>query len=367
MLSPYIINDFVIKEDSCNMGCSYCLTGQSLFKNGHDQKAIFCVPQKYSYQPGTKLYANLKKILEAVLLQDVPLVKISGGEIMLIQNIMKFIEEISLVYEKVIILTNGTLLDKEKIYRLKELKNVIFQISLDSTVFLGNSYRIRSEDVHQKVINKIHLILESKIPTEIYLTINNRSIETLEQTLHDLVIYAGHLTVYPFPLRGPAMDRFYFRDDQICFIENIIFRRKKYQSLLPLEPYLASLLDFCRFKERKQSCHLPRVSFSTFDDGVVTSCPNIWFDNVGNLLKTEGEKVFEKMKISRFRKLLLSKRPRLLACKKCFTPWELISFYFEDLISIEELCRIPIYQGVRTKKKLIRVKKLYQQNENKIH
>ncbi|MBD2830395.1 hypothetical protein ID875_27330 [Streptomyces globisporus] len=40
---------------------------------------------------------------------------------------------------------------------------------------------------------------------------------------------------------------------------------------------------------------------------------------------------------------LLADRPRLDACKGCFTPWDTLSMYFDDEITLDELCSAPTY------------------------
>ncbi|MBD2830396.1 hypothetical protein ID875_27335 [Streptomyces globisporus] len=46
-------------------------------------------------------------------------------------------------------------------------------------------------------------------------------------------------------------------------------------------------MSFYRNSGRTFRCHLPRMVISTFSDGAVTPCPNIWFSNMGNLLEDD--------------------------------------------------------------------------------
>ena len=57
----------------------------------------------------------------------------------------------------------------------------------------------------------------------------------------------------------------------------------------------------------------------------------------------EWEGALDKVNSAPFYELLLGARPRLNACKGCFTPWDTLSLYFEDLITLDELCRAPSY------------------------
>ena len=40
-MKPLLANDLVVQEDNCNLSCKYCLTGQSMYKQGHLDKMIF--------------------------------------------------------------------------------------------------------------------------------------------------------------------------------------------------------------------------------------------------------------------------------------------------------------------------------------
>ncbi|HLS48566.1 MAG TPA: hypothetical protein VK024_01105, partial [Actinomycetaceae bacterium] len=40
---------------------------------------------------------------------------------------------------------------------------------------------------------------------------------------------------------------------------------------------------------------------------------------------------------------LLAEKPRLEACHGCFTPWDTLSMYFENEITLDELCSAPTY------------------------
>ena len=84
-------------------------------------------------------------------------------------------------------------------------------------------------------------------------------------------------------------------------------------------------------------------------DGVATPCPNIWFHKMGNLVEEGWKDALDQVNDTPFYDLLLSERPRLDACKGCFTPWDTLSMYFEGAISLDDLCRAPSYapQGIR--------------------
>src|SRR5690554_4856295 len=89
-------NDLVINEDSCNLGCHYCLTGQSNMKSGHADQLIFEPPTFDEYSEETDLGKRLHQIVERVNAKLMPpLIKLTGGEIFLIKGMMDFVEKMA--------------------------------------------------------------------------------------------------------------------------------------------------------------------------------------------------------------------------------------------------------------------------------
>jgi len=338
-------NDLVINENACNLGCSYCLTGQSNMKSSHEGKLIFQPPVVERYAPDSPLGARLTQIMDRVGQQLAPpLLKLTGGEIFLVKGMMEFIEKVAPLHEAVIVQTNGLPLTDEKIARLSKLGNIIVQISLDSSDYAGNSYRVLSERIHDMVLDRIGAVLAAGLPLEIYGVLNDRSAPHLAQFVRWCAAFEGNLPqLFPFPVRGPDSEQFKLRPDQYHFVDELDELRQTYPELLPPQAYIDRLRSFYHLGVRTWRCHLPRLVLSTFDDGVATPCPNIWFHSMGNLTGDNWEGVLDQVNRTPFYELLLGERPRLDACKGCFTPWDTLSLYFEDLITLDELCRAPSY------------------------
>lgn len=345
-------NDLVINEDSCNLGCTYCLTGQSNMKSSHEGKLIFQPPTHDAYTEESELGKRLHTIVERVNRTfRPPILKMTGGEIFIIKGIMAFIERMSPLHEVLIVQTNGLPLTAEKIKRLAELGNVVVQISLDSSNYTGNSYRVLSPRIHEMIMERIEMVLEAGLPLEIYGVLNDRSAPYLREFVQWCARFKDNPPqLFPFPVRGPDSETFKLRPDQYVHIDELFELRDLYPDVLPPRAYLERLSSFYRDGGRSWRCHLPRLVLSTFSDGVVTPCPNIWFHDMGNLVEGDWNKALAPVNRSPFYQLLLSERPRLDACKGCFTPWDTLSLYFESVISLDELCRAPSYapQAVRT-------------------
>ncbi|UXH76099.1 radical SAM protein [Roseateles amylovorans] len=344
-------NDLVLSENACNLGCSYCLTGQSNMKASHESQLIFKPPVVDRYEPASPLQQRLALIIDRVdrKLQP-PLLKITGGEIFIIRGIMDFIETVAPMHEAVIVQSNGLPLTADRIARLKALGNIVVQISLDSSVYEGNSYRVGAPHLHEMVMARIRAVLEAGLPLELYGVLNDRSAPYLADFVRWCGEFQGNVPqLFPFPVRGPDCGEFKVRPDQWGFIDALSDLRIQYPEVLPPQPYLDRLSAFYHDGQRSWRCHLPRLVISTFDDGVTTPCPNIWFHSMGDLTSDRWEDVLDQVNQTAFYELLLGERPRLDACKGCFTPWDTLSLYFEDFISLDELCRAPSYAppGIR--------------------
>ncbi|AOK63869.1 radical SAM protein [Burkholderia ubonensis] len=353
-------NDLVINENACNLSCEYCLTGQSNLKASHEGKLIFQTPTIARYVQGNDLGTRLDTIVERVdEALAPPLLKLTGGEIFIVKGIMTFIEKMAPRYETLIVQTNALPLTDDKIERLVKLGNITVQVSLDSSDYRGNSYRVQSESIHSMVLDRVRRIVEAGLPLEIYGVLNDRSAPYLRA----LVEWCGQFRenppqLFPFPVRGPDSERFQVRPDQYHHIDALPSMLAEFAHVLPPKPYLDRLIAFYRDGVRSWRCHLPRLVVSTFDDGVVTPCPNIWFHKMGDLTTDHWEAALEQVNRTGFYELLLGERPRLDACKGCFTPWDTLSLYFEDQITLDELCRAPSYAppGVR---RLLEAKKAH--------
>jgi len=354
-------NDLVINEDSCNLSCTYCLTGQSNLKAGHELKLIFQPPKRDTYGPDSPLGQRVDAVADR--LHDrfkLPLLKVTGGEIFLVRNMVEMLERHAPRYEVLVVQTNGVLVDAEKLTRLRELGNVVLQVSLDSHLATGNSYRVPNAKLHDRVLANVEMIIDSGIPVEVYSVLNDRSVTEMADFAGWLVDRERPPVYFPFPVRGPDAEQFKVRADQIPYVESFVERYDDFAPVLPPRAYFDRLLRFYRNGKRDFRCHLPRLVVSTFSDGVVTPCPNIWFSDMGNTLGEDWEHTLDKVGETKLYRALLAPRPRLRACHGCFTPWDTLSMYFDDEITLDELCAAPTYSPEPIRALLAGMKAEYQ-------
>jgi hypothetical protein len=142
-------------------------------------------------------------------------------------------------------------------------------------------------------------------------------------------------------------------------LDRVLEKLERYGSLLPPRPYLMRLKRFLQEGERSFRCHLPRFAFTTFDDGVITPCPNIWFSSLGNVLKDDPAKVVAQIGEAAFYQILLAERPRIEACKGCFTPWDMLSLFVDGEVTIDELCRTPMYSAPESRVRIAAIAQRY--------
>jgi MoaA/NifB/PqqE/SkfB family radical SAM enzyme len=359
-------NDLVVNEDSCNLSCEYCLTGQSNLKDDHRLQLIFSPPRRDTYADGTELAGRIDKVADRLRTKfDLPLLKVTGGEIFVVRGIMDFLEAEAAKHEVLVVQTNAVLVKDEHLERLISWGNVVMQLSLDSHLFAGNSYRVQTSALHDKVVAAITRIVESGLPVEIYGVLNDRSVTELESFARWISALGANIVFFPFPVRGPDAERFKVRPEQVGLIEEFVTKYDEFSGVLPPRAYFSRLLRFYHEGRRNFRCHLPRLVVSTFSDGVVTPCPNIWFSDMGNVLDDEAGSVspLDKIGNTGMYRALLAPKPRLNACHGCFTPWDTLSMYFEDEITLDELCAAPTYAPERIRQLLARMKREYQEAE----
>lgn len=331
-----LMDDLVIAEKACNMNCSYCLTNtSSLNGNGFS---------RLNYQQGSSLKEDLDRIFTRLrVLEDACILKISGGEVLLIRHIDQFIREQAKQYKVVQILTNGTRLSEELLRSLKQLENLCIQISLDHHTLRGNAYRMKDEKQLQQILKNLETAVAYDIPVEINCVLTDKNTAVLEEFASYLLRYRGkRLMLLPFPVRGRLKQEFFPAQEQCEGIRKLLDFYEVYRDILAPYAYLKELYRYLKTGIRNGYCYIPQVSKGIFDDGRITPCPNYWFTDSETIWDvqddTEGAEKTDKMY-----QLLISAQEKLKECRHCFTPWELFNLYVSGKLSREEFTRVPLY------------------------
>ena len=335
------INDLVVKEDVCNMRCKYCLTGTSEFK---DNESVKVQKNSLVYTDGSELKKKIDAVTERIFdAFGISILKISGGEILLIKEIMDYIRKHAPKYKKVQLLTNGVLLTPDLLSQLKEIENICLQISIDHHTVEGNEYRTSTHKKLQRILNNLDHAAQSGIPVEINCVLHDKNTHILNGFVDYLMKYKGHVTLFPFPVRGKNKYNFYPTANQLFGIEEVIKRYPEYQEILPPKAYLEYLLRFLQSGKRETPCIFPKIAIGSFDDGNITPCANYWFASLGNILNEVPQVVLKKVNTEKIYDILTHDRYRPAECTQCFTPWEILNLYAIGELSIFDLKRLPLY------------------------
>ena len=354
----FLINDLVIGENYCNMKCQYCLTSTSKFEN--DRSGMSRTASSYlSYTQNSPLKYNVDSILDTMhILYDIPILKVSGGEILIVKHICDFIEHASSKYKVVQVLSNGLSLNSDIIRRLAALKNICIQISLDHHTVEGNCYRGRNEKNLHKILKHIDSIVKYGIPLEINCVLTDKNTHILDTFADYLLKYEGRkVMLLPFPVRGSQRDKYLPNKNQWMALQKLIDQYEKYKAIMVPQIYLELLLSFLKNGKRQISCALPSICIGTFDTGVVTPCSNYWFLSMGSILGNDMFSTIDNIENHKIYSILSNPEDRLEACRLCFTPWEILNLYIKDMISFEELTRAPLYSFESIKSDLLNLKK----------
>jgi haloacid dehalogenase superfamily, subfamily IA, variant 1 with third motif having Dx(3-4)D or Dx(3-4)E len=347
-----LINDMVIREDLCNLKCKYCLTSISEFKKENSKNL------ENTYTKGSEMERTLDRICTSIHKNfDISILKLSGGEIFALKDILNFISKEARHYHAVQIITNGTLLNLDIIRSLKQIPNLSIQLSLDCHLMDGNSYRTKSEKIFKKVLDNLNLLIRCHIPVEINCVLTDQNTHFFKAFVeYVLDLHPEHVVILPFPVRGKERNLYFPRKDQLAEIEEIIQHYEQYEAVLPPKIYLKHMVDFIVHRKRAGSCYIPQIAIGCFDDGTITPCPNYWFESMGCLLNQEEFDTSDYYKKSKVYSILQREKVCLEGCRNCFTPWELLNYYMEGTITIEELCKLPLYRLPKVKKDLLKIK-----------
>lgn len=323
------------------MKCKYCLTETSVFRQN---ESLSMKKGPLVYKDGSELKKNMDYVTDIICNNlGASILKISGGEILLIKGIIDYIKKHAPNYKKVQILTNGVLLTPSLIEQLKEMENVCIQISIDHHTVAGNMYRTPDTNRLQTILDNLDLVVRAGIKVEINCVLHDKNTHLLCSFCDYLMKYKKYVTLFPFPIRGKNKSNFYPRNSQLSEIKTLIDRYTEFQEILPPKIYLEYLLHFLQSGKREIPCVLPKIAIGSFDNGDITPCANYWFTSLGNLLNENPQKVLGKIKSDRIYDVLTHDRIHPIECVQCFTPWEILNLYAQGELSIDDLRSLPLY------------------------
>ncbi|HWT73249.1 MAG TPA: radical SAM protein [Mobilitalea sp.] len=361
--------DFIVKEEICNLNCDYCMNENNNLKDTHvferkDGRLNFRLDKVNELVYDERF--QLKRDIDAVLdkydqIFEAPVIKISGGEILMVKNIDKLIRKLANSYEVVQLLTNGILINANFIEKVRNISNLHVQLSLDGHLLEMNYNRVKSNEMQNRLLKALDLLVTNNIITEIYCVITKQNIDYLPQFAEYLLkLYGNKVKLLPFPVRQKPGKKFFPERDHLQGLETLLQDFDKYQDIMPPKLYLEELYTFMKKHKRSGRCYTPLIANQLFDDGVVTPCPNCWTIQLGNLMESIQE-VTNNLGTNRIYNLMINFPPVASFCRGCFTETDVLNLYFDDRLSLEELgLSRPLFRGPRVKSSLARLKQIFQ-------
>ncbi len=326
---PLCLLDLVISEDLCNLRCKYCYS--------HDTLTIMKSQIKMEQYQISRVLDIVDIVCRSF---DLAILKISGGEIFIYENIVDLIDIVSPLVPRVKIQTNGTLLNKDIVNEIGKYKNVGLQFTLDGHAWNMNSYRV-SENLHKKLIENLNIILSIGIPTEINCCVHNRNIEQLLEYAEYIASLPGNPILNFIPVRNKERGLFFPDAIQSDVFEKLL-NDDRLARVLPPKLFLQRIRQFISMKSKnyQYSCRLPGITLGMNDFGIVKACPFLETSekmSLGNIFENGYDKVFSEVGAGKIHSLL--KHPRLhpVACKECFSDCEVIQMYVAGNYGEEEL------------------------------
>ena len=155
-------------ESRCNFNCEFCFNKNSFAKQGRDIK--------------TFTTNQVKKIIEAIAQAEVKIIRFTGGEPLLRQDIFDLMEYAKLKGLKVRLNTNGSLIDNKKI--VKKLNNLISSILIPIESYNDKKESLITGHPHslEKKIKAIKLLKKEGLMTIRAGTVGTKeSIKNLEK------------------------------------------------------------------------------------------------------------------------------------------------------------------------------------------
>ena len=365
-----VFNDYVVFFDKCNFRCDYCLN--KLRPNETDiwKQTEQDVSKEVTTVCGKELVyeGDVKDIIERTVNQinediDTPILRISGGEILAIKNIEEFFEKYHEKYEVIQIVTNGYYLVPTMVEKLKKLGNIHIHFSLDGHTLELNYYRVKTQVVQERLVNNLKACIDARLNVEISSVLTNQNTMHFASFLDYLLRYSNKLIVLPAPVRGGDFVQYFPTKEDVAGFYIVLDKYEQYRSILPPKRYIIELINFMEGKLRGTACHVPRVAIQSIENGAITPCPNGWTLQLGNVLAENRGEIAEKIGNSSIYNVLLQKRPRIKYCKECFTAYDVINLFFNNQITLEELCRFPLYASPRVYQRLVDIKKMYEQSD----
>jgi MoaA/NifB/PqqE/SkfB family radical SAM enzyme len=298
--------------------------------------------KRMSLRPTISDFFNLGKdvLFELDKIMDYKILKLSGGEIFLYNDIVNFVKSIHKNYAAVQLLTNGMALTTEKIDQLARLGNVYFQISLDGASGARNFARNGNDKVVDTILKNAKRILKNGMGLEINCVLTKYNTGFFGEML-EYFRGAKNFVIVPRPVRGEPRAILDFDKDQArSFKELVIDKYQPYSDILPPKQYLERLVFLMQNGHRDWGCYVPFYVMGVNNYGDVHTCTRTGdLPIVGNIFNDPKriDKIFKEYKS-------YIPEEKHEPCSYCIIQYEMMNLYSDGLIRKSELEKIPSFK-----------------------
>ncbi len=274
--------------ERCNLKCKHCYFDPKFLKNELSLNQLFGIFEQY-----------FKLLKKWKLPREASRISITGGEPMVRDDFFEFLEKCYQNKEKSRygILTNGILLDNEKISKLKKLKINYAQVSLEGMEKKNDE--IRGRGTFKKIIKAVKLLIKDGINTAISVTVTKKNLKDIPL----LIRLSSNLEVNGLGLRrfipigrGKQMKKSMLSPQETRDLYLYILKTR--QELKNLKSKLILTIgceDGILAQEgyRVNACVAGQSSLTILPNGDVYPCRRLPI-YVGNVLKQSLEEIFYK-------------------------------------------------------------------------
>ncbi len=338
-MKEFFLTSLEVEFELCNLRCQYCwltLGNLETFRRGD---------QIFSRQKGQTIHfdysvsdlrQNISHILEK---SDSYLLKVSGGEIFILPEVIDELILVSERFEKVLIVSNGTIIKRENLEKLDPNK-FCFQISLDGHITQANALRYKEATRNtEKVLRTVELLYEQGFRLEISCVLTDYNIRYLTEFCQYLFHHFPQVTIIPFPVR---FSEYYLSntDNNIAILSHL--KDAFPLGTIPPKGYMEALIETVKGR-KNNTCFLPIIGLYGCEDGSRPLCPCGIIDNHQNIFERDCV-LPPDLGHPSVRKVLRREEQK---CFSCFTHFDIINLFIEGHISLEEMQKTGIFQDLK--------------------
>ncbi|MDR2544161.1 MAG: radical SAM protein [Methanobrevibacter sp.] len=298
--------------DFCNWNCKHCFNDSSSLQD--------------DFIDSTKLISFLRQMSN----MGVNTLNLSGGEPLFHPQFNEIVEEASKLFKKIIILSNGTLINEKHIDIFKKYKDKItLRLTLNSSTFEYMDDFVGKSGAFNRVNEVISLVASEGVNVEVAMICTPYNMDDMVDVAKlSRKLGASKLEIGIITSIGRAIDYedYIFSEDSLSEFEDkyrlfvdefrdYMFTSEEFQ-IMKSEEFQIMIENSKNDAFRKGNCGVGLRSISVTSTGKVKLCPidvNSFF-NMGNVLEEDLKSVFLRMEKFGFDKMDV---PQIMVCGQC--------------------------------------------------